>query len=153
MSYCNLSSYDDFKAFFNDMKVFEDRPAANGTKTVVVKNWRVLDSHLFTIIEMSHAVFRGQAGPDRLEPSIFRREAFDAKSTIQEQNEYVRRCLKHFREAIRGRRGPVSKSLDDYRPYELWSLGRHFGLKNTLLDWSHSPYVALFFAFEDWSSD
>ena len=69
MSYCNLSSYDDFKAFFNDKKVFEDRPAANGTKTVVVKNWRVLDSLLFTIIEMSHAVFRGQAGAVGCGPS------------------------------------------------------------------------------------
>lgn len=50
-----------------------------------------------------------------------------------------------FRLSIRGR-VEDSNLLDD--EIELWALGQHNGLQTPLLDWSYSPYIALFFAFE-----
>lgn len=53
--------------------------------------------------------------------------------------------LKNFRIAIRGLtpRDPKELSNED-----LWTLGQHYGLATPLLDWTTSPYIACYFAFE-----
>ena len=54
--------------------------------------------------------------------------------------------LEHFRRAIRGRIDDHTL-VDSDESDELWSVGQHHGLMTPLLDWTYSPYVALFFAF------
>ena len=52
--------------------------------------------------------------------------------------------LDRFKRAVRGRLNDIALVNEDD---ELWSVGQHHGLMTPLLDWTYSPYVALFFAF------
>jgi hypothetical protein len=158
MNYWDICTYRDFRKFVNsglltDSRYDKSTPKMerNGFATITLKNWRLLEPLLYTMVEMSHAIFRGinQNGKKDydLRPSIFRTFLFKHESTLDQKNEYITRCYRHFVHAISGRRGPLSKPVDNYRKFELWSLGRHYGVRNTMLDWSRSPYVSLFFAF------
>jgi hypothetical protein len=93
---------------------------------------------------MPRYVFRGHADRTwKLESTLTRlgqRVSKDLKADFLEKVQ-----LKNFRIRIRGLRGTNPQSLNDN---ELWSLGQHYGLCTPLLDWSESPYIAAYFAFE-----
>lgn len=111
-----------------------------------IENWKMLAGALedrFFNNSPEEQVFRGHRRCDwGLTPSLAR---LSTASIIKQET--AERQLELFRLAVRGRLAD-SSLVNDQEADELWSVGQHHGLQTPLLDWTYSPYVALFFAFE-----
>lgn len=134
----------------------EEEKIHAGVEVQELKSWR----EFLKWIEQRHAnspalIYRGQANAlwkvestlDRLERRFSRTrndagsvpEHFDCPPASRETH------LHAFQLAVRNRRGVNPPLLKED---EWWALGQHHGLATPMLDWTLSPFVALFFAFE-----
>ena len=93
----------------------------------------------------SDMVYRGQRGHDWHLSSTLAR-LFDGGSVPEE---YGSALLLQFKLAMRGR----GLDISGLQEQEIWAFGQHNGLATPLIDWTKSPYVALFFAFEGFDRD
>jgi hypothetical protein len=111
-----------------------------------IASWRNLPELLeapFFNRPKTQLIYRGHRRYDwPLTPSLGR---FDSRNIITQ--EVAETQLQLFRRAVRGRVSDRTL-VEEAEEHELWSVGQHHGLMTPLLDWTYSPYVALFFAFE-----
>lgn len=96
----------------------------------------------------THFVFRGHRRADwALMPTLAR---IPLNNIIT--SDLANMQLERFKLAVRGRMRDVAL-VEPGQEDELWSVGQHHGLMTPLLDWTYSPYVALFFAFQKEDSE
>lgn len=112
---------------------------------VEVNNWSEFREYFSNNHMHSYGlIYRGHADADWLLESTLTR--FGKKLSGKFSPETLEgKQLENFRLRILGLRGQNPPKLKDS---ELWSLGQHYGLSTPLLDWTDSPYIAVYFAFE-----
>jgi hypothetical protein len=130
------------------------QPIAKGIRTIELESWG--EYYELVLREFMNApayVYRGQA--DAAWPTLSSLDRWGrahSKKKLDGTNEEFL-CppvsrelhLRRFRQMVRSM-SPIDLSKEDDGP--AWALAQHHGLKTPLLDWSFSPFVALYFAFE-----
>lgn len=124
---------------------WEHKGIKDGVAHIDIFSWKYFHDYVRQeMLEYSHYVWRGQRDSTwHLQTSLDRALRFKSKTTHASQ---AKAHLERFKLAVRGRRGLSPTPLKDEN--EWWALAQHNGMATPLLDWTESPFVALYFAFE-----
>ncbi len=119
-------------------------PSDNGKSKIIGQemSWLEFKNHIASISK-SNFIFRGQNMPWSLCTSFHRRGRYRI-------SEFIRRDVRQLHQRLSA---ITSHFFDLTVPDQngaFFNLLQHHGYPTPLLDWSHSPYVASFFAFRDW---
>lgn len=119
-----------------------------GIVTYTISSWKYFHDFIINqkLMDFKTYVYRGQRNEKwLLEPSINRK----IKNSVPapEYKKLLQNQLDFFKFSVRGRTPYLKEILNDEK--ELWALGQHHGLNTPLLDFTFSPYVAIYFAFID----
>lgn len=135
-----LSEWPDFK--------FMDNNIEGRIPVCRIESWDAFEKSLmekFHDVSVGDLIYRGQRRFDWQLAATLTRQ-FDGGAIPEEISAKLQ---KKFQLAMRGRGIDIS----GFETNEAWAYGQHFGLATPLLDWTESPFVALFFAFAEEDDD
>lgn len=144
----------------------KDKSDLNKLFKDIFYKYRLDTSRLPNNQEFTKFIFRGQADKDwPLKPAYFRliddqKLEYSARSENEYFNNFIDACdlanvqlpsdsltlRKQLKELYEAKNPLVKNSWITPEYYELFAFAQHYGLKTRLLDWSHNPLVALYFA-------
>lgn len=121
----NLESWEQFVEFVKDPRL--------SWPTLIYRGHANADWKVESTLDRIEKQYPTTPNPGSSNPSHFNVPRVNRKTH-----------LKRFKEFARGRLTTEIPDSDD----EWWALAQHHGLATPMLDWTYSPFVALYFAFE-----
>jgi len=114
----------------------------DGVRTITLSTWEEFHNAIGPYEKSGGYIWRGQ------------RQAWPLKSSFdrfwdiygRNRNAVLKRHLDCFRDRMKHCHPQIPLPQDKRI---VWSLGQHYGLKSPVLDWTRSPYIAAYFAFEE----
>ena len=122
----------------------------NGIKKIECENWEEFISFALEKKDAFQFSWRGQSDASwELKSSLDREldKVFDNDEPQEIREKAAAEHLKRFKYICKNRISYDQAYEDD--DDEMWSIAQHYGLKTPLLDWTYSPFVALFFAIHN----
>jgi len=119
------------------MDMIDEDKSVNGVLTIELNSW---DNYQTKVRKYKNYIWRGQREDLTLKSSFDRSPQYSKG----QREEKLGKHLENFKKEMeRSHPHMLSKNED-----EIWALGQHYGLKTPLLDWTLSPFIAAYFAFE-----
>ena len=125
----------------NNDDIFKD-----GVRVVTLSSWQEFSQKVFSLKSKRGYVWRGQKKDE--DNGWFLQSLFDRKVQTKDQHDRVQKLKLH----LDNFKQEMNKSYPNVLPQDdvdIWALGQHYGLKTPLLDWTLSPYIAAYFAFNE----
>ena len=128
------------------MDEYSDDILKDGVRVVTLSFWQEFHQKVRNLKSKRGYVWRGQKKDE--DNGWFLQSSFNRKVQSKDQHDRAKKLKRHldnFKEAM-------NKSYPNVLPQDdvdVWALGQHYGLKTPLLDWTLSPYIAAYFAFNE----
>lgn len=119
----------------------------DGVRVVTLASWQEFHQKVLSPKSKRGYVWRGQRKDEDHDWFLWSKFDRDVQSKGELDRANKLKCqLDNFKMEM-NKSHPNVLPQDDV---DIWALGQHYGLKTTLLDWTLSPYIAAYFAFEEW---